>query len=1259
MTPLPQAPPLQLSLDAPCYLEVQPIDFAVISAAPDSPSAPVLAQALSTLTAAGSEALATCTCTEQGLTVVVPLSAAPPGEKPWAALGVVSPHTPWALAGLCGTLASAGLDAVLHASNPSATYFLVRRSRLAAAVTTLVGVGCAVRPLGTELNLTPIPQGPCVLPSSVLGAWREIGTSAAEGAIRLQVRVGLFVEIRTPSQDDCSQSQRLLPLRALEASKCGHAELDTNGNISRRAMVDFQPPVRLPEGGGPRLCGSGMDGEWEQLADADASMMALELEDETPVHMNGPRRGVWLFIGNRFARVMGPPIGCRHSIIASTLSRSLSALQRLRGPEVDAELRELYEAVVGEVEHPGLLRVLRRAGGAAEAAASCDILYDASDAEFGGTVELHKDEQIVVHSLASGGKQRWRIVEMTFDPFSLCGLGLESMPAVEPALGQSSATEGGADGQAQTLPPVADEQVGSVVLVAPDTESNTLLPTAPAGVEPPPQPGPKQESSSSSDEASVVANADDKTASAAAVTSQEGQPPVLDVVTKPAEAEAEAVSEGTSEKEKEEGGDDEEGDEEELEEDGEEKQENKDQEGLPGHVDRQTTKASVAPLALKQEPAAQAQDDFKSAAMTVGLNTEAENQPVMQAAASAELPDGGVIYAAGTKVKYWSQTVRKWISATVLRRNEDGTFDLDLKRRAQPQCILPVAAKFLPSMLLMERNEARPKTGEQTAGVVADQETFVTMQTGKIGYAMAKPSQQRAVQDVNGRKESEEEEEGEEEEEEEDDDDDDDEAEDSSDEEEEEEEDEEEVETVGKKVDSSEEEEEDAEGEEEEDGEGVVEESIETEEEEEEEQEEEEEEVAKKKARRGDRNQHKTKKHAESSSKKSGNKAAKHSAGEKIRREVKPQEKLKHEGKSKDRVKKKETGKAKQSKIGESETEDSRTAKTKDKLKSRQKEKQKQGMNSKGKDKDKGRDKGKEREREKDRGNARIKDKGKDKDKGKSKDTRKDKEKARKHVKDDPTSEDGMVKERVGKKGPQQHEESCDSNDTQPDEPKGRRGQHVDSDTEQLSKKTKDKGRAKDNEKTRGKEKGTSKEKERDREKDKKDKEKGKDKQRDKDRKATRDDGEAEPHSERKRKDKSKKRTRRHEQETEDEVDETDTDAEREQQRTKDKSKKRKKEDSDSDAGKAKGRGKDKKRKAGVHDKEERAVHKEKSKSSKKNHAESDNEAGEKDKKRKTEKKGNVSHSEKAKHKDSKKRKKAASSSESEVSASTPKRRKR
>ncbi|CAK9094189.1 Bifunctional polynucleotide phosphatase/kinase [Durusdinium trenchii] len=49
-------------------------------------------------------------------------------------------------------------------------------------------------------------------------------------------------------------------------------------------------------------------------------------------------------------------------------------------------------------------------------------------------------------------------------------------------------------------------------------------------------------------------------------------------------------------------------------------------------------------------------------------------------------------FVEGTAVKYWSVTVQRWVPATIVKQNEDGTYRLDLKKRANPQhLILPEA----------------------------------------------------------------------------------------------------------------------------------------------------------------------------------------------------------------------------------------------------------------------------------------------------------------------------------------------------------------------------------------------------------------------------------------------------------------------------------------------------------------------------------------------------------------------------------------
>ena len=59
-----------------------------------------------------------------------------------------------------------------------------------------------------------------------------------------------------------------------------------------------------------------------------------------------PRYGLWIFVGMRFARILGPSQG--KGTVASAYCQSLAQLRQIRGKsEVDKELNNLYEAVFG------------------------------------------------------------------------------------------------------------------------------------------------------------------------------------------------------------------------------------------------------------------------------------------------------------------------------------------------------------------------------------------------------------------------------------------------------------------------------------------------------------------------------------------------------------------------------------------------------------------------------------------------------------------------------------------------------------------------------------------------------------------------------------------------------------------------------------------------------------------------------------------------------------------------------------------------
>merc|ERR1719162_909463 len=46
-----------------------------------------------------------------------------------------------------------------------------------------------------------------------------------------------------------------------------------------------------------------------------------------------------------------------------------------------------------------------------------------------------------------------------------------------------------------------------------------------------------------------------------------------------------------------------------------------------------------------------------------------------------------------SKVQYWSWRLQKWILAKIVCQNDDGTFDLDMKRFIKPQYLRPVSQR--------------------------------------------------------------------------------------------------------------------------------------------------------------------------------------------------------------------------------------------------------------------------------------------------------------------------------------------------------------------------------------------------------------------------------------------------------------------------------------------------------------------------------------------------------------------------------------
>lgn len=338
-------------------------------------------------------------------------------EASWAALRL---PTAGPVGAVFSIIAAAGLEAlVLAAPLIGKPRVLVRTISLVAVASALVAMGFAVGP-ATRLCPAPPPglgrKNEEVDTSAVAsaGVWTRAepdevydegnriddmwpGGHAPPYAVRFDSGTGIFVDIRIPTSSDASSA------RSLEASCAGICRPHLDGSAARRhGVVGLQP--RAP--GEPRLDED--MASWEQLASGNS--MTLELASPA-----GLRCGYWLFAGGLFARVVGPPLG--EGLAGHYCCKDVAQLRRLRGDAVDIELRTQYEAILGKVERPGLLRVLRSSS---TPAAVGTLLYDAVSLEE-GSIEVDVEVGLVVHRFPGGAEQRWRIVRMVDDPFTPTG----------------------------------------------------------------------------------------------------------------------------------------------------------------------------------------------------------------------------------------------------------------------------------------------------------------------------------------------------------------------------------------------------------------------------------------------------------------------------------------------------------------------------------------------------------------------------------------------------------------------------------------------------------------------------------------------------------------------------------------------------------------------------------------------------------------------------------------------------------------------
>ncbi|CAJ1436208.1 unnamed protein product, partial [Effrenium voratum] len=279
---------------------------------------------------------------------------------------------------------------------------------LFAAAVALVRAGHGI---GPAVRVCPPRPEPVASNETYVGAWaltrREepVGKTVeepelSEGPLRIQAPSGVFVEVR------------------LDKSCAGIAVMDRKMSVRHR-LVDFQPPTGrvlctqvkfnkevMAELSHPR--GRFRDEyveAWTRLHSGPVA--ALELLSEQPA-VTPPRAGFWIFCGNRFGRVIGLPVG--QGAVGGTCCKSVAQLEALGVPARE-ELHTRYEALWGEIEVPGRLRVREEAWSKSR---SGDLLYDQASG-VGGSLSFVPGE--VVHRLPSGVVQRWRIRDWGFDPF--------------------------------------------------------------------------------------------------------------------------------------------------------------------------------------------------------------------------------------------------------------------------------------------------------------------------------------------------------------------------------------------------------------------------------------------------------------------------------------------------------------------------------------------------------------------------------------------------------------------------------------------------------------------------------------------------------------------------------------------------------------------------------------------------------------------------------------------------------------------------
>lgn len=378
--------------------------------------------------------------------VVVPetaLKAVPPpegatAEQPWIALQVApavaaqkGPSCALAIAHLGGLLSAAAVRWRAIPASGESTVLLVRQEDMPVATVALTRQGHSVAPsLRVCLPAPEEDKAASEHNGKYVGAWcllkREEPAGrviedhkGVDGPMRLQAPSGLFAEIRIPlkAEDVLKQESCAGYHTVVDSTKKGKVSL-------RHRAIDFRPPkgcvlctqvkfdhevmaeVSHPSG----RCRDEYVEAWRRLSEGPVAALELISEHVPGAPANRKRAGYWLFCGEYFARMLGPPRG--EGVVAGTCCSSLAQLEVLFGAKaVEEELRTRFEACLGKVEAPGVLRITREAW---QPERSGQLFFDHA-AGVGGHISVSKTE--VLHRLAAGGEQRWRIRDWGFDPF--------------------------------------------------------------------------------------------------------------------------------------------------------------------------------------------------------------------------------------------------------------------------------------------------------------------------------------------------------------------------------------------------------------------------------------------------------------------------------------------------------------------------------------------------------------------------------------------------------------------------------------------------------------------------------------------------------------------------------------------------------------------------------------------------------------------------------------------------------------------------